>query len=98
MKILCIICKILLAPVILALTLVVAIGRWLHNFSSLVLNIVAIILALFGIGVIVFLRAPFSEAWGLFLAAWLLSPYGIPLLARVLVELVDLAKDTLMSI
>ena len=98
MKALRILLKNKLTPIILALTLVVSIGRFLTGFSTVLLNIVSGLLFLLGVCMIFILRQPFSEVWRPFFMGWLLSPYGLPLLAGFLVELVDVANAALKSV
>ena len=98
MKALRILLKIILSPVMLALSLIVSIGRFLTTFSTAVLGVVSGILFLIGIGTIIILKEPFSEVWKPFFLAWLLSPFGLPYVAGFLVELVDKANDALKSI
>ena len=91
-----IIIKILLFPIVLALTLLVAFCRFFCLFSGMVLGIVAFLLFLLGI---VVLFAGRVDGFICFLVlAWLVSPYGLPLAASWLTERVADFNHMLKSI
>ena len=91
-----IIIKILLFPIVLALTLLVAFCRFFCLFSGMVLGIVAFLLFLLGI---VVLFAGRVDGFIVFLVlAWLVSPYGLPLAASWLTERVADFNHMLKSI
>ena len=69
-----IILKVLLFPVVLVLTVLVAFCRFICLFSGMILGILAVLLFLIGLLVL------FA---GL---AWLVSPYGLPMAASWLTE------------
>ena len=98
MKVLRFLLKAMLFPVTLTLTLIVMIARLLTAFSAVAMNIIASVLFLLGICMMIFLQAPLSELWKPFFVGWLLCPYGIPLIAGFLVEMVGIANDALKSI
>ena len=91
-----IIIKILLFPIVLALTLLVAFCRFFCLFSGMVLGIVAFLLFLLGI---VGLFAGRVDGFiGFLVLAWLVSPYGLPLAASWLTERVADFNHMLKSI
>lgn len=81
--------KVLTAPVILALTLFVWLCAGLVYISGLMLEIVSMVLGLLGVAVLI----TYSPQNGIILMmlAFLVSPYGLPLLAiRLLGKVQDL--------
>jgi len=83
-----IILKILLFPVVVLLTVVVAMCRFLCTFSTMLLSILAMVMFLLSLGTMIILN---DVPGGLkaMLLAYLVSPFGIPLFASWLVEKVD---------
>lgn len=80
--------KILLLPVVLALTIFVAVCRFICTFSSMVLSILASLLFLCGLGCIVLLR-DLPGAVPILIFAFAISPYGIPAVAQWLTDRLD---------
>ena len=81
--------KVLTAPVILALTLLVWLCAGLVYIAGLMLGIVSMVLGLLGVAVLI----AYSPQNGIILMilAFLVSPYGLPLLAvRLLGKVQDL--------
>ena len=93
-----IILKILLFPVTLVLSIIVAICRLLCIISGTVLGIVAFAILLVAIGTAELLGEPLMTGLGIAGLAWLISPIGLPLIATFLVELVGGLNDTLKAI
>ena len=89
--------KILLFPVILLLSILVAACRFLCAFSSMILGILAFVIFAVALGTMVLL-GEFWEGVKIVVLAWLISPYGIPLFASFLVELVDGLNSRLKAI
>ena len=89
--------KILLFPVILLLTIFVAACRFLCAFTSIILSILAFIIFAVALCTMVLL-GEFWEGVKIVALAWLISPYGIPLFASLLVELVDGLNSRLKAI
>ena len=79
-----IIIKILLFPIVLVLTLLVAFCRFFCLFSGMVLGIVAFLLFL--LGIVVLFAGRVDGFIGFLVLAWLVSPYGLPLAASWLTE------------
>ena len=71
--------KILRFPVVLVLTVLVAFCRFFCLFSGMVLGIVAVLLFL--IGLLVLFAGRGDGFIGFMILAWLVSPYGLPLVA-----------------
>ncbi len=80
--------KILLLPVVLVLTIFVAICRFLCTFSTVLLSIIAFILFALALAMMIFLH-DMSNGLLVLVLAWLISPFGIPLFASWLVDKVD---------
>ena len=91
-----IIIKILLFPIVLALTLLVAFCRFFCLFSGMVLGIVACLLFL--LGIVVLFAGRVDGFIGFLVLAWLVSPYGLPLAASWLTERVADFNHMLKSI
>lgn len=89
-----IILKLLAAPFVLALSLLVALLLFALDFSEGPLRIVAGLLALCGAGLILGLGQVFNGCVILFLA-FLVSPYGLPTLAALGAEKLHILKDNL---
>ena len=71
--------KILVAPVILALTLFVWLCAGLVYLSGLVLGLISIVIALLGMAVL--LTCSLQNGIILLVMAFLISPYGLPMAA-----------------
>ena len=80
--------KILLFPVTLALTIIVLVCRFLCDFSTIVLSIISGLIFLLGLGTMILLKEP-ADGFGILILAYVISPYGLPLLASWLVERLD---------
>ena len=91
-----IIIKILLFPIVLALTLLVAFCRFFCLFSGMVLGIVAFLLFL--LGIVVLFAGRVDGFIGFLVLAWLVSPCGLPLAASWLTERVADFNHMLKSI
>lgn len=91
-----IIIKILLFPIVLALTLLVAFCRFFCLFSGMVLGIVAFLLFL--LGIVVLFAGRVDGFIGFLVLAWLVSPYGLSLAASWLTERVAGFNHMLKSI
>ena len=91
-----IIIKLLLFPIVLALTLLVAFCRFFCLFSGMVLGIVAFLLFL--LGIVVLFAGRVDGFIGFLVLAWLVSPYGLPLAASWLTERVADFNHMLKSI
>lgn len=83
--------KILLFPVVL-----VAFCRFFCLFSGMILGIVAVLLFL--IGLLVLFAGRVDGFIGFMILAWLVSPYGLPLVASWLTERVADFNQMLKSI
>ena len=93
-----IILKILLFPVIVALTIIVAIGRFMCLASGVVLNIIAFIIFAIALCTVVMLREPIWTGVKLAGLAWLISSFGLPMLVTFFVELLGVLKDSLRAV
>ena len=79
-----IILKILLFPIVLALTILVAFCRFFCLFSGMVLGLLAALLFL--LGLLVLFAGRVDGFIGFMILAWLVSPYGLPMAASWLTE------------
>lgn len=89
--------KILLFPVVVVLTIFVAICRFLCRFSMVLLFIVAFLLFVFALGTL-FLLKDIRGGIEMLVAAYLISPYGIPLFTSFLIEAVNALNGLIKSI
>ena len=80
--------KILLFPVVMVLTILVAICRFLCAFSTVLLSIIAFILFVLALATMILLH-DMSNGLKVLTLAWLISPFGIPLFTSWLVGKVD---------
>lgn len=78
--------KILLFPVTLTLSVVVHVCRLLCLISGTVLTLLAFIILAIAIGMVAIVGAPLMEGLKIAGLAWLISPFGLPLIATFLVE------------
>lgn len=92
-----IIAKVILFPVTLLLTLLVAAARLLCQLSNMVLSLLAFLIFIVALGTMVLLQET-SEGIRILGLAWLISPFGLPLIATALVEFVGGLNDWLKAI
>lgn len=98
--------KILLFPVVAILSILVLVLRFLHGLSSLLLSILSGIFCFAAVGTWIgsmTSMAMFQSYTGwdivtLFIMAFVCSPYGLPLIAGFLVELLDAANGAIKAI
>ena len=89
--------KILLFPITLILSVIVLVCKFLCVFSSMLLSILAFILFVLALAIMMLLGEVGEGLKGL-LAAYLISPYGVPMLASWLIGTVDGLNERLKSI
>lgn len=89
--------KILLFPITLALSIIVLVCQFLCVFSSMLLSILAFLFFVLGLAIMVFV-GEIGEGLKALLVAYLISPYGIPMLASWLIGTVDGLNERLKSI
>jgi hypothetical protein len=92
-----ILAKILLFPVMVALTLVVTVCRFISAFSGAVLAVLSGLLFLVGLATLTLLRDPRGSVIS-FVFAFLISPYGIPLFVDWLIDRLDDLKYAIRGI
>ena len=80
--------KILLFPVTLALSVIVAIARFVCHFSGAVLGIVSSIVFIIAVLALILLRDT-TAALNAGIIAFVISPFGLPMLAEWLVDRLD---------
>lgn len=98
--------KILLFPVVAVLTIVVLILRFLHGASTMLMGILSGIMLFAAVGTwifkmggsVIFQNYTGTDIIILFVMAFVLSPYGLPLIAGMLIELVDAANGAIKAI
>lgn len=85
--------KVLLFPLTLFLTLLVAFCRFFCLFSGMVLSIAAMVLFL--LGLVLLFCGETRDFLGLLVLAWLVNPYGLPLAASWLTDQIESIRDWL---
>ena len=90
--------KILLFPVTLALSVIVGVCRLLCLLSGTVLTLLAFVILAIAIGMVAIVGAPLMEGLKIAGLAWLISPFGLPLIATFLVEALSGFNDLLKAI
>ena len=84
MKIIKMLCKVLMVPVVLSLILFTAMMKFLFSVGSFLLTVASVVLVVLGIALF-FTPTPLGGAVFLFLA-FLLSPFGLQVVADFLIE------------
>lgn len=89
--------KILLFPITLALSIIVLVCQFLCVFSSVLLSILAFLFFVLGLAIMV-LIGEVGEGLKALLVAYLISPYGLPMLAAWLIGAADGINERLKAI
>ena len=90
--------KALLLPVTLALSIVVGVCRFLCLISNTILTLLAFVILVIAIGTVTIVGEPLAEGLRIAGLAWLISPFGLPILATLLIELVGGLNELLRQI
>ena len=89
--------KIILFPVTIILTVFVGICRLLNQLSNMVFMLAALLILLIGLATIL-LAHDMSNGLILIAIAFLISPFGLPLIVTFLIEVLGLFKDMIKAI
>ena len=89
--------KIILFPVTIILTVFVGICRLLNQLSNMVFLLAALLILLIGLATIL-LAHDMSNGLILIAIAFLISPFGLPLIVTFLIEVLGLFKDMIKAI
>lgn len=89
--------KIILFPVTIMLTVFVGICRLLNQLSNMVFMLAALLILLIGLATIL-LAHDMSNGLILIAIAFLISPFGLPLIVTFLIEVLGLFKDMIKAI
>ena len=89
--------KIILFPVTIILTVFVGICRLLNQLSNMVFMLAALLILLIGLATIL-LAHDMSNGLMLIAIAFLISPFGLPLIVTFLIEVLGLFKDMIKAI
>lgn len=89
--------KILLFPITLSLSVIVLVCQFLCVFSSMLLSILALLLFVLALAIMVLL-GEIGEGLKALFAAYLISPYGIPMFAAWLIGKIDGVNERLKAI
>jgi hypothetical protein len=88
---------ILLSPITLILSIVVALLRLLYQLSNFVLTLVAFLVLAIGLCVVILMQNT-SEGYKILGLAFVISPFGIPLITTILIELLGGFNELLKEI
>ena len=89
--------KLFLFPITLVLTILVAACRLLCQLSTMMLGILAFVCFAIALSTMVLLQ-DIPTSLRLMGLTWLISPFGLPLIAAFLVELLGVFNDSLKAI
>lgn len=89
--------KILLFPITLLLTVILLICEFICMFGTMLLSILALLMFILALGIMIFL-GEMQDGLKAMVLAYLISPYGIPLLATWLVGKLKAVNERLKSI
>ena len=89
--------KIILFPVTIMLTVFVGICRLLNQLSNMIFMLAAFLILLIGLATIL-LAHDMSNGLILIAIAFLISPFGLPLIVTFLIEVLGLFKDMIKAI
>ena len=89
--------KIILFPVTIILTVFVGICRLLNQLSNMVFMLAALLILLIGLATIL-LAHDMSNGLILIAIAFVISPFGLPLIVAFLIEVLGLFKDMIKAI
>lgn len=89
--------KILLFPITLVLSVIVFVCQFLCLFSSMLLSVLALLLFVLALAIMV-LFGEVGEGLKALFAAYLISPYGVPMLATWLIGTMDGINERLKAI
>ena len=90
--------RVLLFPVTITLSIVVGVSRLLCLISNTVLMLLAFVILAIAIGTVTIVGEPLIEGLRIAGLAWLISPFGLPILATLLIELVGGLNELLKRI
>ena len=89
--------KFILFPVTVILSLFVGICRLINQISNMVFMLIAILLSVLALATILLAR-DMTSGLILFAGAFLISPFGLPLIITFLIEVLGLFKDVIKEI
>lgn len=89
--------KILLFPITLALSVIVLVCEFLCVFSTMLLSVLAVLLFVLALAIMV-LIGEVGEGLKALLAAYLISPYGVPMFAAWIVGAMGAVNERLKAI
>jgi len=89
--------KIILFPITLAFSFILLISEFICLFGTMLLSILALLLFTLALGIIIFLGEA-KDGLKVTVLAYLISPYGIPLLAGWLIGKLKAVNELIKSI
>lgn len=88
--------KIILLPITLVMNILLGISKFVLVFGGGLLGVLSFVLFILGIGIIVV--ASFSQAIPAFIAGYLISPWGLPMVGVWIIARVEYFNDWLKSV
>ncbi len=88
--------KILLFPITLALNILLGISKFVLVFGGGLLGVLSFVFFVLGIGIIIV--ASFSQAVPAFIAGYLISPWGLPMIGAWIIARVEYFNDWLKEV
>ncbi len=87
--------KILLAPIRIFLTVTISVFKFLLSFSSTILAIIAFVVLM--VGIFFFVDGEKTDGIYALVLAWIISPWGLPMIATWLLSRLIIFRDWLKS-
>lgn len=88
--------KILLFPITLALNILLGVSKFVLVFGGGLLGVLSFVFFVLGIGIIIV--ASFSQAVPAFIFAYLISPWGLPMIGAWIIAQVECFNDWLKGV
>lgn len=85
--------KILLAPIRIFLTVTISVFKFLLSFSSTILAIIAFVVLM--VGIFFFVDGEKTDGIYALVLAWIISPWGLPMIATWLLSRLIIFRDWL---
>ncbi len=87
--------KIFLAPIRIFLTVTISVFKFLLSFSSTILAIIAFVVLM--VGIFFFVDGEKTDGIYALVLAWIISPWGLPMIATWLLSRLIIFRDWLKS-
>ena len=88
--------KILLSPIVLIVTVFELLSKLVLNTATIILNILSIVLLI--TAVFIFFHDGWKESTFAFALTWLASPFGLPAVAYLLIDTIEVFRSEIKQI